>query len=257
MPPSAALQAVCANGTYSSLEEFKHAVRYDAPQNNFNPTWEQSKTTWVVAVCEHKAASGCQLRVRAHVDKNDTDVVRVTSVQTGHVYAGKAPAKRNAYADHEFLVLLIQSCMSVDYKTKDAQVAAQLKQSFGIAIKQNTINMARNAIIGSAKLSQEAEFQYVEAWLTRVAGKDPGAIVEHHTEGGTFSRAFLCPGPARIAWGQCKPFVAVNETWTKNKFNMILLLAAGLWYRPRVKRPGTLGVVPRQASLRSTVSRPL
>ncbi|KAE8251869.1 hypothetical protein A4X13_0g3809 [Tilletia indica] len=77
--------------------------------------------------------------------------------------------------------------MSVDYKTTDAQVAAQLKQSFGIAIKQNTINKARNAIIGSAKLSQEAEFQYIEAWLTRVAEKDPGAIVEHHTEGGTFS----------------------------------------------------------------------
>ncbi|KAE8220523.1 hypothetical protein CF326_g8739, partial [Tilletia indica] len=162
MPPSAALRAVSANSTYSSLEDFKHAVRYYALQNNFNPTWEQSKTT-------------------------RSAVVRVTSFQTGHACAGKAPAKRKAYADHEFLVLLIQSCMSVDNKTTDAQVAAQLKQSFGIAIKQNTINKARNAIIGSAKLSQEAEFQYIEAWLTRVAEKDPGAIVEHHTEGGTFS----------------------------------------------------------------------
>ncbi|KAE8182485.1 hypothetical protein A4X06_0g9099 [Tilletia controversa] len=164
-----ALQPVSSDDTYASLEDFKHAVRLYAIKNNFNPTWEQSKSTWVVAVCEHKKASGCSFRIRAHVDQDDTDVVRVSTFDEGHTCAGKAPSKRKAYADHGFLVLLIQSCMSIDHKTTDAQVLAQLKQIHGITLPQNTVNKARNAVIGSAKAAQQEEFRYIEAWLTRLS----------------------------------------------------------------------------------------
>ncbi|KAE8230131.1 hypothetical protein CF326_g4876 [Tilletia indica] len=220
------LEAVTADGVYNSLEEWKHAVRFYALQHNFNPTWECSKSTWAVAVCEHKKSSGCSFRVRAHVDKDDSGIVRVSTFEEGHACAGKPPSQRKAYADHSFLVLIIQSCMSIDYKTTDAQVASQLKQTYGITLKQNTINKARNAIIGSAKLAQQEQFQYIQAWLTRLREKDPGAVVDHVATNGAFERAFLCPGPARMAWAHCKPFVAVDGTFTKNKFNMVLLLAA-------------------------------
>ncbi|CAD6978236.1 unnamed protein product [Tilletia controversa] len=58
--------------------------------------------------------------------------------------------------------------------------------------------------------------------------KDPGAVTEHVTVDGTFTRAFLSPGPARRAWTACKPFMAVDGTFSKNKFNMVLLLAASM-----------------------------
>ncbi|CAD6961069.1 unnamed protein product, partial [Tilletia controversa] len=114
----------------------------------------------------------------------------------------------------------IQSCMSIDHKTTDAQVLAQLKQIHGITLLQNTVNKARNAVIGSAKAAQQEEFRYIEAWLIRLSEKDPGAVTEHVTVDGTFTRTFLSPGPARRAWTACKPFMAVDGTFTKNKFNM-------------------------------------
>ncbi|KAE8187091.1 hypothetical protein CF336_g6715 [Tilletia laevis] len=118
--------------------------------------------------------------------------------------------------------------MSIDHKTTDAQVLAQLKQIHGITLLQNTVNKARNAVIGSAKAAQQEEFRYIEAWLIRLSEKDPGAVTEHVTVDGTFTRTFLSPGPARRAWTACKPFMAVDGTFTKNKFNMVLLLAASM-----------------------------
>ncbi|KAE8195822.1 hypothetical protein CF335_g5002 [Tilletia laevis] len=118
--------------------------------------------------------------------------------------------------------------MSVDGSTTDAQIIAQLKQSHGIAPPQATINKARNAIIGSALTSQQLEFQLIQAWLARVQEKDPGTVIEHAVHSGNFSRAFISPGAARLAWSHCKPFIAVDGTFTKNKFGMVLLLATSM-----------------------------
>ncbi|KAE8217669.1 hypothetical protein CF319_g8294 [Tilletia indica] len=222
------LQEVTANSTFSSLDEFKHAVRFYALKLNFNPTWERSKSGLCVAVCDQKDACGCPFRVRAHVDADDSGLFHVSTFKEGHCCAGKPPSKRKAYSDHDFLKRLIKGCMSVDGKTTDGQIAAQLKQSYGIAPPQPTINKARNAIIGSALEDQQREFQYIQAWLARVQEKHSDTIVEHTVEDGRFSRAFISPGAARLAWKQCKPFIAVDGTFTKNKFGMVLLLATGM-----------------------------
>ncbi|KAE8241166.1 hypothetical protein A4X06_0g7640 [Tilletia controversa] len=118
--------------------------------------------------------------------------------------------------------------MSIDGKTTDAQITVQLKKSYGIAPPQPTINKARHAIIGSALEDQQREFQYIRAWLARVQEKDPDTIISHLVEDSRFSGAFLSPGAARLAWNQCKPFIAVDGTFTKNKFGMVLLLATSM-----------------------------
>ena len=116
--------------------------------------------------------------------------------------------------------------MTVDQSTKDAQIAARLKQVHGIDVGQQTINKARLAIIGADIASQTAEFQQLEAWLARIKESDPQAHVAHMSAEGKFARCFVCPGAARAAWPHCKPFVAVDGTWTKNRHGMVLLLAA-------------------------------
>ncbi|CAD7066216.1 unnamed protein product, partial [Tilletia caries] len=97
------LQEVAADSTFSSLDEFKDAVRFYALKLNFNPTWERSKAGLCVAVCDQKATCGCPFRVRAHVDAEDAGLFHVSTFKEGHCCAGKPPSKRKAYSDHDFL----------------------------------------------------------------------------------------------------------------------------------------------------------
>ncbi|KAE8222276.1 hypothetical protein CF326_g8408 [Tilletia indica] len=213
-----------ASSTFSNLEEFKDAVRLYALKENFTSEWEASKSKWVVAVCAHKKE--CEFRVRAHLDATDSARVVVSTFKEGHVCAGQGTTKRQSFADHSFLKRLIQDCMVVDYSTKDAQIAAQLKLTYGIDLASSTVNKARVSLIGTDSQLQEREFQQVEAWLTSVKTADPKATTGHMSESGKFHSAFLASGAAKKAWEHCKPFVAVDGTFTKNRFNMVVLLAA-------------------------------
>ena len=116
--------------------------------------------------------------------------------------------------------------MPVDHKTTDGQIQAHLKAKYGMDTPQPTICKARQAIVGSDAEAQVHEFQQIEAWLKAVKTADPQAHTAHLPEEGKFARAFICPGAARVAWNACKPFVAVDGTWTKNRHGMVLLLAA-------------------------------
>ncbi|KAE8182182.1 hypothetical protein CF336_g8641 [Tilletia laevis] len=226
MPAERTRRARLAKGSkYKDLQEFKDAVRDYALEEAFELKVQKSNSKWAILVCKNKE---CPFRARAHVCKDNPGTVEVSVFVPGHVCAGLAASERDSTNKHSYLVDLINSCMVVDQSTTDAQIVTQLKRQFGKDVPQQSASKARLAILGSNADSQRAEFQQIEDWLAKVKQMDPDAHTAHLPVEGKFSRAFVCSGAARAAWSQCKPFVAVDGTWTKNRYGMILLLAAAM-----------------------------
>ncbi|KAE8219755.1 hypothetical protein CF319_g6607 [Tilletia indica] len=103
---------------------------------------------------------------------------------------------------------------------------AQLKQRYEKDVPQQSVNEARLAIIGYNDSAQLAEFKRIESWLQADQQQDSDSHTAHGAVNGKSNRAFLCSSAAKAAWPHCKPFVAVDVTWTRTRYGMVLLLAA-------------------------------
>jgi len=65
--------------------------------------------------------------------------------------------------------------------------------------------------------------------ISALKASNPTAYVglQRDAETGQFQRIFICPAESNISFS-CRPFIAVDGTFTKTRFQQILLLAVAL-----------------------------
>ena len=116
--------------------------------------------------------------------------------------------------------------ISKDIKVKD--VRSFFKHQLGTEIPYSTAHKAKEAV-----LNESADFQREHEQLMKV-DNDTLAVVKVQQEmysgrvSERFHSVFVAPGAARKVFQYMPRFVAVDGTFTKNRFIQILLLATGM-----------------------------
>jgi len=66
--------------------------------------------------------------------------------------------------------------------------------------------------------------------ISALKTSNPTAYVDlqRDAETGQFQRIFICPAESNISFSSCRPFIAVDGTFIKTRFQQILLLAVAL-----------------------------
>ena len=91
---------------------------------------------------------------------------------------------------------------------------------------------AKKNPLGDDLENQAMQFRLLPAYADAVCTAGPQAHVRLSVEvrEGTcrFQRLFICPGIRRGAFRHCRPFIAMGGTFTKDIFNLTILLAASI-----------------------------
>ena len=99
-------------------------------------------------------------------------------------------------------------------------------------ITYHAANKPKRLLLGDDLKQQGHQFQLLPAYIDAVRAADPEARVQLSIEDreGTrrFQRLFICPGVSREAFRHCRFFLAMDGTFTKDIFNLTILMAASV-----------------------------
>ena len=90
-------------------------------------------------------------------------------------------------------------------------------------------------------------FTKIPSFLRHLKEADPTAHCEYETQNGAFYRLFIAPTATREAVRFCRPFIALDGTFWKTRWNLTLLLAVTMDGDNQIL-PLAWGIVPSEST---------
>ena len=89
---------------------------------------------------------------------------------------------------------------------------------------------AKRQILGHSLQHQASQYEMLPACASLLLETNPGTYVKLAVDRNTkrFQRIFICPPTSSKSFVHCRPFIAVDGTFTKTQFIQTLLLAVGI-----------------------------
>ena len=161
------------------------------------------------------------------VYRQHSENIQVTSISSHHTCIGEGQFQRKASSKHDWLVKNIPKIMVVDNNTTPRAIIQAVQHHFHESITQNAASKAKHTLIRSTLSSQKLQFQQFPRYIQLLDQSNPGVYAHLALEPQSFAfqRIFICPQTSRATFTQCRPFVALDGTFTKTHFVQVLLLA--------------------------------
>jgi hypothetical protein len=230
--PTAALAILAEGASYATMDDAINAARVHAQKQGFSYKVSHRNKSRAVLKC---SGSSCQAYTRLSLSKKLEHYV-VGKLKDDHSCQGTLQTPRGSQRDHEFLVSLLRDDMIISKNTQVKDVQKFLKQRIGSEIAYSTAHKAKETVLNDSVDAQRSQFSFLHSYVDELLKVDPGTIAEivtkeQSTPDGPVARfhsIFVAPGAARHAFTKMRPFLAVDGTFTKNRFIQILLLAVGM-----------------------------
>lgn len=229
---TAALSTLAEGASYATMDDAINSARVHAQKQGFSYKVSHRNKSRAVLKC---SGSNCQAYTRLSFSKKLEHYV-IGKLKDEHSCQGTLQASRGSQRDHEFLVSLLRNDMIVNKNTPVKDVQRYLKQRIGSEIAYTTAHKAKETILNDSVDAQRSQFSFLHSYVDELLKVDPDTIAkietrEQSTTDGSVARfhsIFVAPGAARHAFTKMRPFLAVDGTFTKNRFIQILLLAVGM-----------------------------
>ena len=111
----------------------------------------------------------------------------------------------------------------VDKAAKPKQILNLLKRDLGIETSYSAVHKAKEAILNGSADDHREQFLKIPDYLCRL--QDPPLFTEIKTADSRFDSCFISSSAAKNAFFYCRKFVALDGTFTKNRFTQSPLLA--------------------------------
>ena len=107
-----------------------------------------------------------------------------------------------------------------------------IKLHHHVTITYDAAKKAKKRLLSDDLQQQAHQFELLPAYIDAVQTADPEARIQLSIENreGTrqFQQLFVCPSVSREAFRQCRFFLAMDGTFTKDIFNLTILMAASV-----------------------------
>jgi len=159
-----------------------------------------------------------------------SEVVHVTSIVPDHTCIGSTQFMRAAASRLDWLVKNLPSIMVVDNDTKPKAIIQAVQHNFQECISPDMASRAKHTLIRSGLSSQKLQFAQFPKYLRLLEQRNPDtyAHLALNPLNNSFQRIFVCPPTSIETFSNCRPFVALDGTFTKTHFVQVLLLAVGI-----------------------------
>jgi len=197
-------------------------------QIKFNFRYQKSDSTRKIVVCAH---TGCPFRVYAVLSGNK-EYVSVATIVDEHNCVGAPPAKRGLATQQWWLQEILPTVITVTKTTTPKQIIDAMALHHQVAISYQAAKKAKSFVLGDDIQQQGNQFRLLPAYIDAVRKADPHAHVHLQTgihEGvQRFQRLFICPEVSAESFRHCRYLLAVDGTFTKEIFNLTILMAASV-----------------------------
>lgn len=217
MPP------VVTGQQFSSFSEFKKAVSTWSIEDKFAYRVDKSDRGRTVIKCRMK---DCPFLVRAFYDMEENCVV-VDHIKADHICYGAGEFSRTASSQHKWLVENLPSILTIDNKTTPSVIVQAVLHKHHEKISAAAASKAKHAILGNTLKGQAAQYQRLPQYTHALQKTNPGTYTDIAISRTSFrfERIFICPPTSRESFRHCRPFLAVDGTFTKTQYIQTLLLA--------------------------------
>lgn len=203
------------------MEKAKKEVLAWAVENGVSYKVSKAASTFWVAVCR---ARDCSFKVRIAKDR---DGARITKMEDHNCPYHTHQNFRLAHSVGHLSSL--HRAAVVDNRTitsRQIQSNERLQHVNMISYKQawRTREKLRQDLDGD----EEMAFKRLPALLDRMAAGDEHTVTRLEIDGSEkrFKRCFIAPGATRFGFLHCRKFLAVDATFIKSRYRMILTIAA-------------------------------
>ena len=228
VPPS----PLAVGSTFHTMDDAISAARVHAHKASFSYKIADRNKKRSVLKC---SGDGCAAYIRIHYSTKIEQFV-IGKFLDDHSCQGSLQAPRGSQRHHEFLVSLLQNGFAVNKDTKVKEIQQYFKHQSGIEIPYTTAHKAKEAVMNESTEAQREQFSLLHSYVEELKIVDPDTMADLSisTESAAvgvvsrFQSVFVAPGAARHAFRTMRRFIAVDGTFTKNRFIQTLLLAVGM-----------------------------
>ena len=159
----------------------------------------------------------------------DRNMVKVVTVNPNHICVGAVMQPRSTANRQAWLQRILPATLTIAKKTTPSEIIDAVRLHHKVSITYDAAKRAKKYLLGDDLESQAMQFRLLPAYMDVVHIADPQAHVRLSI-GRTrrFQRLFICPGISCEAFRHCRPFIAMDGTFTKETFNLTILLAASV-----------------------------
>ena len=194
-------------------------------EHKFTFRYQKSDKTRNIIVC---AYADYFFRVYAAMNK-DRNMVKVVTVNLNHICVGAVMQPRSTANRQACLQRILPATLTIAKKTTPSDA---VKLHHKVSITYDAAKRAKKYLLGDDLESQAMQFRLLPAYMDAVRIADPQAhvclSVEDREGTSCFQRLFICPSISCEAFRYCRSFIAMGGTFTKEIFNLTILLAASV-----------------------------
>lgn len=228
---SATLSPLIVGATYSSMDDGINAARIHAQKHGFSYKITHRNKNRAVLKC---SGTNCNAYARISLSKK-LEEYTIGKLSDSHSCQGSLQAPRGTQREHKFLVSLLRDSMIVNKTTKVKDIQTLFKRS-GVEVGYTTAHKAKESLFNESVDAQRNQFSFLRSYVEELVKVDSDTIAKLKTQeefssdtpDSRFHSIFVAPGSARQAFTRMRPFIAVDGTFTKNRFIQILLLSVGM-----------------------------
>jgi len=211
---------------FTSLKDFKSAVADWSVAAKFPYRIHKSDPSRVSIKCR---LSTCPFSIYA-VIQPPTENAIITSISSEHTCVGSAQFKRTAASRLDWLIKKLPEILVIDNDTKPRAIVHAVQHHYQELITYDMAARAKHTIIRSSLSSQKDQFTRFPQYLRLLEQRNPDlyAHLALDPDTNSFKRFFVCPQTSRQTFLHCRPFIALDGTFTKTQFIQVLLLAVGI-----------------------------
>jgi hypothetical protein len=212
---------------FEDFAAFKRAMLAWAnnPDTQFSYRVKKSDSTRNTMVCAH---ADCPFRISA-VRNEDRDCVVVANLMEEHTCTGAGPVIRNPSSRQSWLQQILPTTLPITKDTTPRQIIDAVALHHHVTINYEAAKKAKKSALGDDLIQQAEQFGRLPAYVDALQAADPAAhtrlSIENREGTRRFQRIFICPGTSRETFRHCRPFIAMDGTFTKEIFNLTILLA--------------------------------
>jgi hypothetical protein len=220
--------AVTVGDRFSTFQDFKACVRLHAILNGYSIRFVKSDRLRNVVQCG--GSDQCDYKVRAVWNKKE-EKVKVTVVVMEHTRClGSATPRYSSGRLHSFLKDNVPQIMTITNRTKPRDVMEAVQKHLNARLKYGSAHKVLLSLQGKDIDIERDQFRLLPAYIELLKKRDPDGryFLSRDDNTARFQRIFVCPSACKKQFPLGPAFIAMDGTFTKNKFRQTILFAVML-----------------------------
>lgn len=175
-----------------------------------------------------RSSLNCLFRIRCTYD-SDTGVATVVRLTPEHNCLGTAPTAWGEHSKMSFLVIAVPNLLTITTKTNTAAIVDVIRRHHRGVIALCQTQKVKQLLLCDDLTSQTEDFNWLPAYIQRLieANEDVYTDLDINDSIGQFQRIFICSQTAAGNFVFRLPFIVIDRTFLKTRFQQTLLLAVG------------------------------